>query len=178
MTPSDLSVRHLPSAIAETLSQERDRWFESGSLQQRVRSEPRSGRSPWVHCLHRARERACPRESGGVPARSVRRPHFGRYDARQSAAAVVCCNGLCDVCGLRRIALPNSNRSPRVQRSQPGAYGVKGSRRRPVEERDENLAFSQRAPAPDVLRPLSNTAVQCPRTRARGRRERGYRADD
>ena len=40
MTPSGLSVRHLPSATAETLSQERDRWFESGSLQRRIGNEP------------------------------------------------------------------------------------------------------------------------------------------
>src|SRR6266550_1093570 len=32
MTPSSLSVRHLPSITAERRSQERDRWFESGSL--------------------------------------------------------------------------------------------------------------------------------------------------
>src|SRR5215469_8023399 len=39
--------------------------------------------------------RACPRESGGMPARSVRRPHFGGDDARQPAAPVVCIDGLC-----------------------------------------------------------------------------------
>src|SRR6516165_12007054 len=49
MTPSGLSVGHLPSATTETLSQERDRWFESSSLHRRVRLSrevARRGREP------------------------------------------------------------------------------------------------------------------------------------